>query len=430
LNICFALPDALYGGIHTFALNLGRQFAGDGHRVSAVISARGVNDDGLGDLVELKEVMDVRVCTQRRVLARSRFLHRVLDTIEASEPDVVILNHTLWGQAALPYLSASMRRIVVVHGLAEGEIELAGANPEYWDVLIAVGPGLYQQLAAKWGNERVQFIPVGVPEPSRTRVSDLREAELKICYVGRIAQGQKNVFLIPEIARRLGQLGVSFTWTVVGEGPDLGALVEKVGKTGLPTRFGFAGGCNQDGVQEILARQHVLVLPSNWESIGHVLLEAQMLGVVPVVSCLPGATDFVITRGHNGLLCRPGDAADFAGALASLSVDRGALERLSLAALKGVRERFEISRIAAHYYDLFGSISRTNSLPRRKSSILGYYPIPRSLLPSRVRTALRLGRDRVLDRVRKAEAGRARSAPSREPQGPAHPESLAEERDP
>jgi glycosyltransferase involved in cell wall biosynthesis len=220
-----------------------------------------------------------------------------------------------------------------------------------------------------------------------------------------VSQPQKNVFLIPVIARALVRRGVRFAWKIVGDGPDLNALVAKVNEADLTELFEFAGGCDQARVQEILMRQHVLVLPSNYESIGHVLLEAQMLGVVPVASRLPGATDFVITHGHNGLLCEPGDSAGFVDALALLSADRGALERLSLAAQRGVRERFEISRIAAQYYDLFGSISRANS-QRRRSSILGYYPIPRSLLPSRVRTAARLGRDFVLDRVRETEAGR------------------------
>jgi glycosyltransferase involved in cell wall biosynthesis len=406
VNICFALPDAWYGGIRTFALNLGRQFALDGHCVSAVIPARGVREQGLGDLSELRRVMEVSVCAQRRVLVRSRFLRRVIEAIEAAEPDVLILNHTLWAQAALPYLDPSVRRIVVVHGSTEEELELPRANSAYWDALVAVGPGLERQLLDQWGNEKVHLIPVGVPEPPFARTSDFSESVLKICYVGRVKQEQKNVFLIPTIARELVRSGVGFTWAVVGDGPDLNALVGKVSEAGVTELFEFVGGCDQARVQEILMRQHVLVLPSNWESIGHVLLEAQMLGVVPVASRLPGATDFVITHGHDGLLCEPGDSAGFVDALAFLSADRGALERLSLAAQRGVRGRFEISRIAAHYYDLFGSISRTNSQLRRRSSTLGYYPIPESLLPSRVRTAARLGRDLVLDRVRETEAGR------------------------
>jgi hypothetical protein len=59
VKICFTLPDALCGGFHTFALNLSRQFAHDGHTVSAVISERGATDDGLGDVDELKQVMEV-----------------------------------------------------------------------------------------------------------------------------------------------------------------------------------------------------------------------------------------------------------------------------------------------------------------------------------------------------------------------------------
>jgi len=406
VKICFALPDALYGGIHTLALNLGRQFTHDGHSVSAVILARGVTGRSLGDVDEFKQVMEVHVCAQERVLVRSRFLRRVIDSIEAVDPDVIILSHTLWGQAALPYLDPAMRRVIVVHGLTEMELALPKANSAYWDAIVAVGPSLEGRLLELWDRAKVRLIPIGVPEPKLGRVTDSGDRVLKICYVGRVDRAQKNVLLIPAIARALVGRGVRFTWKIVGDGPELNALVNKVSEAGLTGLFEFAGGCDQARVQEILMGQHILVLPSNWESIGHVLLEAQMLGVVPVASRLPGATDFVITHGRDGLLCEPRDSVGFTDALAFLSADRGALERLSLAAQRGVRKRFEISRIAAHYYDLIGSISRTNSQLRRKRSILGYYPIPRSLLPSRMRTAARLGRRLVFDRMGETEAGR------------------------
>ena len=406
MRICFALPNAWFGGIRTFALNLGRHFRTDGHHVSAVIAARGVAEDGLGDLSELRETMEVGVCVQKRVLVRSQFLRRVIQAIEVTKPEVVVLSDTVWAQAALPYLDPLLRRIVVVHSAVKEQVELASANSAYWDALVAVGPGLHDHLVGLWGRQRAHLIPVGVAEPRSSPGHDFSDPVLKICYVGRVSQPQKNVFLIPIIARGLVGRGIQCRWTIIGDGPDLHALKAQIANTGLSGLFDFTGACGGTEVQGNLGRQHILVMPSNYESIGHVLLEAQMLGVVPVASRLPGATDFVIAHGRDGLLCEPGDSAGFVDALASLSADRGALERLSLAAQRGVRERFEISRIAAQYYDLFGSISRADS-PRRRGSILGYYPIPRSILPSRVRTAARLGRDLVLDRVRETEAGHA-----------------------
>lgn len=410
MNICFALPNAWYGGIRTFALNLGRQFALDGHCVSAVIPARGVREQGLGDLSELRRVMEVSVCAQRRVLVRSRFLRRVIEAIEAAQPEVLILSHTLWAQAALPYLDPSIRRIVVVHGSNEEELELPRANSAYWDALVAVGPGLERQLLDQWENQKVHLIPVGVPEPPFARTSDFSESVLKICYVGRVKQEQKNVFLIPAIARELVRSGVRFAWTVVGDGSDLDALAGKVNEAGLAEQFDFSGECNQARVQEILARQHVLVLPSHRESIGHVVLEAQMLGVVPVASRLPGATDFVISSGESGLLCDPDSAKSFAEAIALLHLDRTELARLSSRAQGAVRERFEIPRIAAQYYDLIGRIPRPARGDRRRESVLGWYAIPSALLPSRFSTSLRMAKN-FIRRTHGRAWGRTHPAP-------------------
>lgn len=400
MNICFALPDALYGGIHTLALNLGRQFALDGHRVSAVISARGVPDDSLGDVDELKQVMEVHVCAQERVRVRSRFLHRVINAIEAVKPDVIILNHTLWGQAALPYLDSAVRRVVVVHGLSGGELELPRGNSPYWDAIVAVGPSLEEKLLREWNRDKVYLIPVGVPDLPYPGAADFADPVLKVCFVGRVIQGPKNVFLIPRIAGELVRRGVRTTWTIVGDGSDLEALVRVVDEAGLEEMFEFVGACGQANVQEILARQHLLILPSHEESISHVVLEAQMLGVVPVASRLPGATDFVISSGESGLLCDPGRADSFADAIASLNADRPRLARLSSVAKKRVRERFQIAGIAARYYSLFNQLQQSRRGGFRSASILGWYAIPRVLLPSRFWTSLRVAKSllrRALD---------------------------------
>lgn len=384
----------------------------DGHQVSAVIAARGVGEAGLGDLDEVREVMDVCLCVQRRVFVRSRFLRRVVKAVDHCRPDTLILNNALWAQAALPHLDPSIRRVVVVHGHAKEEIELAGENPQYWDALVAVGPGLHQRLVELWGPERVNLIPVGVAEPRRPPVHDYSADRLRICYVGRVSQPQKNVFLIPAVARGLAGRGVEFRWTVVGDGPDLPALKAQAAEAAVSEFFDYAGWCPGSQVESILAQQHVLVLPSNSESIGHALLEAQILGVVPVASRLAGATDFVIQEGRNGLLCEPGDPGGFVDAVATLSGDRAKLERLSRTAQKDTRDRHTISAAAARYYRLIRSLPRAAREMQRKAATAGYYPIPRTLLPSRLSTTMSFGK-RLIHHLRKTTAGRRATLGSR-----------------
>src|SRR5437762_8643871 len=104
MKFCFAIPEARIGGIRTFALNLGGQFRREGDEACAVIANRGGAARDPGDVGLLREAMEVRTVLQERVLCRSRFIRKVAAAINELRPDVLIVNHTVWGQAALPYL--------------------------------------------------------------------------------------------------------------------------------------------------------------------------------------------------------------------------------------------------------------------------------------------------------------------------------------
>jgi glycosyltransferase involved in cell wall biosynthesis len=391
MKICFALPNVHIGGFRTFALNLGSAFIEDGHEAHALIVARGQAVDDLGDIDSVRKELPVHLCTQRRVLWRSRFIRRIVRLIEDINPDVLLVNHTLWVQAALPYLPSHLKRIVVVHNTTQEELALPRGNANWWDAAVAVGPGVQEELLKSWPESRVRLIPVGVREAELAPRTDFRRPELQICYIGRLAQEQKNILLIPRIAIELSKRKIPFRWLIIGDGPDRAHFERTINVTGLRPQFDLVGVCNQNEVQRLLAQQDVLILPSFYESIGHVLQEAQMLGVVPVATNLEKSTAFVITEQQTGRLCRSGEAADFGAAIAALHADRDELQRLSQNARASVRERFDISRLAQQWYGLFCTINRTgaNHQPAR-AGILGNYTVAPELLPSRLTTGAKV----------------------------------------
>jgi len=392
MKICFALPSAHIGGFRTTALNLGRAFLQDGHTAHAVIVARGAATIDLGDVASFEKELPVSICIQRRVFSRSRFIARIVRAIEEINPDVLAVNHTLWVQAALPYLPPHIKRLIMIHNTTPQELDLPRGNSDWWDKLIAVGPVVEDELLKNWPRERVRMIPVGVPEPGLSpRDDDSRRDVIRLCFAGRLAQDQKNILLIPQIAQELARQNVSFRWQIIGDGPDRSQLQSAIRANGLADRFELLGARNQEEVQNLLSRQDVLVLPSFYESMGYVLQEAQMLGVVPIATRLEKSTAFVITDHQTGRLCRSADARDFADAIAALCADRNELRRLSINARRSVRQRFEISVIARQWYDLFTDLYRDKScMMHQEPAILGAYPLAPELLPPRWTTAARL----------------------------------------
>jgi glycogen synthase len=84
----------------------------------------------------------------------------------------------------------------------------------------------------------------------------------------------------------------------------------------------------------VFAHADLLVLPSLYEELGTVLLEA-MQAALPIVASRTGGIPDVIEDGVNGLLVPPGDPEALARAIDRLLADRALAYRLS----EGAQER-------------------------------------------------------------------------------------------
>ncbi len=92
------------------------------------------------------------------------------------------------------------------------------------------------------------------------------------------------------------------------------------------------------------------------EAFGRVMVEAQAMGK-PVIGAAHGASSELILPDRTGWLFEPGNAEQLAGALsAALSLDTGAREALSNAAIANVRARFSKTRMCHDTLDLYREI--------------------------------------------------------------------------
>jgi glycosyltransferase involved in cell wall biosynthesis len=88
----------------------------------------------------------------------------------------------------------------------------------------------------------------------------------------------------------------------------------------------------------------IVVLPSLWEGLPYVLIEAMAAGKAIVASGVGGVTD-AVTDGENGLLIPPGDVDALAGALVCLLGDPELSERLGMNARATAVERYGIENM-------------------------------------------------------------------------------------
>lgn len=159
-----------------------------------------------------------------------------------------------------------------------------------------------------------------------------------IVTIARLTR-QKRVHLALEALACLVELGQEAPLTIVGDGPERGALEALAGRLGVARLVTFAGGVPPDRVPEFLARADLMLFPAQGEGFGLAAAEALMAGV-PVVACWDGGgvLDVVPERGA-GRLTLPA-----AEALADAALDvLGDPERLPRSRVEGEACRRRLS---------------------------------------------------------------------------------------
>ncbi len=157
----------------------------------------------------------------------------------------------------------------------------------------------------------------------------------------------------------------------------------------LVTLMGFQPG---DAVTAQMRAHHLLLLPSNYEGLPIVVLEAQANGCVPIASRLPGITDAQITDGATGMLIEPTDVAGFAAAIRMFQ-NADHWRSCSQSAIAHARRHYSIEHMGEQYLALFDTLMRgADALPVPRSTLRKQGTTPFiwwDYLPQPLRTRLR-----------------------------------------
>jgi glycosyltransferase involved in cell wall biosynthesis len=102
-------------------------------------------------------------------------------------------------------------------------------------------------------------------------------------------------------------------WLLVGHGELEEPLRSLARELGVSSRVHLLGW--RDDVPSLMKLADFLALPSRWEGMPYVLLEAMAAGKPVVAAAVDGARDLVC-EGESGFLCSVGDEADFGRAVA------------------------------------------------------------------------------------------------------------------
>jgi len=209
---------------------------------------------------------------------------------------------------------------------------------------------------------RIRVIPNGVeiPEPgdpalvaqARARYG-IPPGDPLVLAAGRLSE-QKNHALLLEATARLRAAGVRCRVLIAGDGPLRAFLGRRAAEMGLDDQVTLPG--NVDDLRLLMQGADVFVLPSLWEGLPLVLLEAMACGLPAVATRIRGVAE-VVEDGVSGLLVEPGDAAGLAAAVAALLRDAPRRAALGAAGLEIVRRHYDFARVAEELGRLYAEVS-------------------------------------------------------------------------
>ncbi|MHA1298628.1 MAG: glycosyltransferase family 4 protein, partial [Candidatus Helarchaeota archaeon] len=122
-----------------------------------------------------------------------------------------------------------------------------------------------------------------------------------ILFVGRLDQRKGVIFLVKAIKELKNDIKEDFKCIIVGNGPIKNHILKYIKNNNLDSYFSFVNKVNYKNLRKIFFLCDVLVLPSLYEGLGLVLLEA-MASKKPVIGTNSGGIPEIIKHGYNGFL--------------------------------------------------------------------------------------------------------------------------------
>lgn len=181
-----------------------------------------------------------------------------------------------------------------------------------------------------------------VPNGIQVRpVSDVVRQDGMILCVGRLTPQKAQRVLIGALAR-LCRRGVAARVVLVGDGPGRAMLERGIRRLGLGDHVTLAG--RRDDVPALMAQATVLALPSRFEGLPLVALEAMAAGL-PVVASRIGGTLEALCPDHPWLHL-PGNSRALAELLTAALTDPAARARIAQAQQDRVDAHFTADRMA------------------------------------------------------------------------------------
>jgi glycosyltransferase involved in cell wall biosynthesis len=280
----------------------------------------------------------------------------------------ILLQRKLGARAILRTDHIALEWGPTVPGFVCRQIFTKWVFPLVFDSEAAVSRAIGRQLDSRPGARLVEkqsvFVPNGIALDRFADVAEFSAEKLKqlgvplrrtiIGSVGRLT-GQKGYRYLLDALPTVLAARPDTSIIVVGDGELREDLHDQAKHLGLEEHVHFLG--SRQDVESLLRIMDLFVLPSLWEGLPTVIMEAMASGV-PVIATDISGTRELIKPGRTGWLTEPGNPKDLAAAILEALDNPLKRRRIAKNALEDVVPLYSMQAIAERYAELYHQLLR------------------------------------------------------------------------
>jgi glycosyltransferase involved in cell wall biosynthesis len=196
----------------------------------------------------------------------------------------------------------------------------------------------------------------GVDEKTFTPVRNKNRTQRYILYTG-VLRARKGLFDLIECAKHVCKVHPDVKFVICGTGPFLHKLKKEAQRLGVQKQIDFLGYVKRNKLIEIYQNATVHVVPSHYEGLPTVLLEAMSCGL-PVVATNVGGNSEVIRSGVNGFLVPAKSPETMANIILKLLDDNTLREKIGRAARKTIEKCYTWDKITDNVLECYEEVSQ------------------------------------------------------------------------
>jgi glycosyltransferase involved in cell wall biosynthesis len=200
----------------------------------------------------------------------------------------------------------------------------------------------------------IATIPNGIDtERYHPSLNGAARPRVRLLFVGRLSVQKDLPTLIDALSHVVRQTP-NVELHIVGDGPERARLQRMVSERHLSDRVTFRGWVNKDRIAECYQNADAFVLPSRYEGMPNVVLEAMACGLPIVATDIAGCEELV-QENVNGYLVPVGDSDALAARLTALVSDPALRQRMGSASRHAALAR-DWTSVARQYLELAQSL--------------------------------------------------------------------------